>query len=235
MRTFVVASAVSLLFCAGCASYVTPGGPVKLGEISHVDDDMATRQPSPKFPATIGVVRVQAPRYASASTGSYGKGSFSIVTAQELIGEPQLKTIGGWASVGSVQTLDTSLLPPKFESLDDLRLAAAKLQIDVLMVTTVDTAFQAGGKTFGPASDFKVGKSQTDAAIRSTASAVFIDVRTGFSYGQAQAGAQTTDLAAAGASEKSLDKLRLDTERQAFDAFLAEAQTTWAGIERRYN
>lgn len=235
MRTFAVASAMSLLFCAGCASYTTPGGPVKLAEISRVDDEMASRQPSPKFPASIGVVRVQAPRYASASTGSYGKGAFSLVTAQELIGDPQLAAIGGWASVGKVQTLDPNLLPSKFDSLDDLRLAAAKLQIDVLLVTTVDTVFAAGGKTFGPSADFKLGKSGSDAAIRSTASAVFIDVRTGFSYGEAQAGAQATDLAAAGASDKSLDKLRLDTERQAFDAFLAEAQTTWAGIERRYN
>ena len=147
MRTFAVASAMSLLFCAGCASYTTPGGPVKLAEISRVDDEMASRQPSPKFPASIGVVRVQAPRYASASTGSYGKGAFSLVTAQELIGDPQLAAIGGWASVGKVQTLDPNLLPSKFDSLDDLRLAAAKLQIDVLLVTTVDTVFAAGGKT----------------------------------------------------------------------------------------
>lgn len=235
MRIFAAASAMSLLCCAGCASYVTPGGPVQLAEISRVGDDMATRQPSPKFPASIGLVRVQASRYESASTRGYGKGAFSLVTAQELIGDAQLAAISGWASVGKVQTLDPNLLPSKFDSLDDLRLAAAKLQIDVLLVTTVDTVFVAGGKTFGPASDFKLGKSDTDAAIRSTASAAFIDVRTGFSYGQAQAGAQATDLAAAGASDKSLDKLRLDAERRAFDAFLAEAQTTWAGIEQRYH
>ncbi|WP_341919506.1 hypothetical protein [Hydrocarboniphaga effusa] len=235
MRKSLVASAVMLSLSAGCASYVTPGGPVKLAEISRVGDDMVSRQPSPKFPASIGVVRVQAPRYASASTRGYGKGVFSLVTAQELIGDPQLAAIGGWASVGKVQTLDTSLLPSRFDSLDDLRLAAAKLQIDVLLVTTVDTVFEAGGKTFGPSSDFKLGKSDTDAAIRSTASAVFVDVRTGFSYGQAEAGARAADLAAAGDSEKSLDRLRLQTERQAFEAFLVEAQTTWAGIERRYN
>ncbi|WP_299695531.1 hypothetical protein [Hydrocarboniphaga sp.] len=233
MRNSVVAVAV---LCAGCASYATPGGPVRLDQIGGGDNgEVVTRLPAPHFPASIAVVRVQAPEYKSYTADSYGKGRFSLVTAQELLNEEQVKSLTTWPAVDSATTLNPALLPIKLESLGDLRLAAAKLQADILLVFTVETAFQVKGQAYAPLSSIKLGGApDADASVSSTASAVFTDVRTGYTYGSAQATAKLGDLASSWGSAAVVDKRRLEAEHLAFTQLLAEVEKTWAGIATQY-
>jgi hypothetical protein len=227
-------AAVAVLLCAGCAgSYVTPGGPVHL-EDAGASDSMP-RQPSPHFPANIAVVRVQAPQYRSYSSDSYGKGRFSIVTSQELLTEAELQALAKWPAVESVSVLNPQLLPPKLDSLDDLRLAAAKHQADILLIYTVETAFRVKGKDYGPQASIPLGsRPDADSYVASTASAVFTDVRTGYVYGEAKASARLGDLDQAWESGKRVDRQRLEAEHQAFVLLSAEAQKAWAGITQQY-
>lgn len=233
MRLFVGIAAA--LICAGCASYTTPGGPAPLAELAGTDAaDLATRQPSPDFPASIGVVRVQAAGYRSASVRGFGKGRYSLVTTQELLDAPRLDAMARWTAVSAVKPIDPALLPEQLESLDDLRLAAAKLQLDVLLIVTVDTSLSTDGQKSAAGAALKLGKPASDAAIDVQARAQFMDVRTGYVYGGAEASARAADPAA-WAAVPSLDRLRLDTERQAVATLLGQAEQVWSGIEGRYH
>lgn len=231
----IVLAAV-FLFCAGCAGYVTPGGPAPLSDISRADATLLlAQQPSPRFPVKLGMVRVQASAYKSFSSASYGSGRFSVVATHELLSDQPLQTVSKWPLVADVAPLNTTLLPSRLESLDDLRLAAAKNQADVLMVYTIDTSFQVKGHRYAPLADLPVGKApDKDAAITSAASAAFIDVRTGFSYGTVQAAASVDDLSDAWQTGKTLDDKRMQAERDAFGSMLSAAEKTWSDIASRY-
>lgn len=207
---------------------------MSLTDIEAPADQATARQPSPHFPVQLAVARVQAPQYKSFSLGSAeGRGAFSVVLAQELYSDTQLQRTAQWASMAGVSMLDPGLLPNRFESIDDLRLAAAKLQADVLLVFTVSTAFEAQGKRYEPQSELPLGKSDVDTAINSQADAVFVDVRTGFNYGSAEASARASIEDKTG-SDKALDRQRLAVEQQAFTAMLSEAEKTWNGIAARF-
>src|SRR3546814_15166274 len=64
----VIAYAVVAFLCAGCASYMTPGGPAPLAELAGANASDAAEQPSPQFPLNLVAVRLQAADYRSFST-----------------------------------------------------------------------------------------------------------------------------------------------------------------------
>ncbi|WP_428310030.1 hypothetical protein [Hydrocarboniphaga sp.] len=236
LRPLFAAASAAALLCAGCASYVTPGGPIRLADIDRADvASEAARMPSPHFPARVALVRVQAPQYKSFSSDSYGKGRYSVVTTQELLTDDELQQIAKWPAIEGVTPLSRLLLPDKLDSLDDLRLAAAKLQADIMLIYTVETSFQVQGRAVGPLTAISLGTApDRDAYVTSTASAVFTDVRTGFTYGTAEATAKTSGLSSAWGEAKVVDKKRLEAEQQAFTQLLAETEKTWDGIAKRY-
>lgn len=225
-----------VLFCSGCASYVTPGGSVRLDDINRADiAEVASRKPAPNFPARIAIARVQAPQYKSYSSESYGTGRFSVVTTQELITEAQFDAIGKWPSVAGVVPVNRLLLPPTLESLDDLRLSSAKVQADILLVYTIDTSFRVQGRAYKPLSVISLGiLPDRDAYITATASALFVDVRTGFIYGVAESTAKTSGLTNAWSSSDTVDKKRLEAEREAFSLLLEQSEKTWSGVANQY-
>lgn len=218
----------------GCAAkYVTPGGPARLDAIDRADiAEVAARQPAASFPARIAVVRVQAADYRSSTAAApLATGRFSVVPTKELISDDELRTIGEWDDVAAVAPLGKLLLPAKLESIEDLRLAAAKLQADVLLVYTIDTTFRVQGRGYGPLAVLSLGLvPDRDAYVTSTASAIFVDVRTGFVYGVAEATEQESGLTNAWSSSDTVDAKRIAAERDACRTLLTEARQTWSGI-----
>src|SRR3546814_5131979 len=79
----VIAYAVVAFLCAGCASYMTPGGPAPLAELAGANASDAAEQPSPQFPLNLVAVRLQAADYRSLSTTGYGEGRFSVIARSE--------------------------------------------------------------------------------------------------------------------------------------------------------
>lgn len=221
---------------SGCAHYVTPGGSVRLGDIDRADiAEMASRKPSPNFPARISIARVQAPQYKSQSTEGYGTGRFSVVTTQELITDSQFDDFAKWPAVAGVAPINRLLLPSTLDSLDDLRLSSAKIQADVLLVYTIDTAFRVQGRVYQPLSVLSLGiLPDRDAYITATASAIFMYVRTGYIYGLAEATAKASGLTNAWSSSDTIDKKRLEAEKESFSLLIAEVEKTWAGIANQY-
>jgi len=225
-----------ILLCAGCASYVTPGAAVRLQDIDRPDiAAAAARKASPNFPARLAVVRVQGPQYRSYSSEGYGNGRFSVLTTQELLTEDHMTSIQAWPALGGAVPINRLLLPQKLESFDDLRLPAAQIQADVLLVYTLDTSFRIQGRGYGPLAAISLGVvPDRDAYITSTASALFIDVRTGFVYGVAESTAKTSGLTNIWSSSSTIDKKRVEAEQQAFDQLMSQAAITWKGIAAQF-
>lgn len=187
--------------------------------------------PVPSYPVSVNLVRVQAADYASLSSERIAGGAFSVVMPPELSTPESMQAISQWPLVTDAGVLRASLLPQELTSLDDLRLAAAKNLADVLIVYTVDTRFESGGRQLDPLVDIPLGDAPAaDACVTASASAVFIDVRTGVRYATAQSSARADDLDDAWKSATALDRKRIDVEKQAFVALLAESEKVWAQV-----
>lgn len=221
---------LTLALCAGCASYATPGGPAPLPKLAAAETP-AAGQPTLSFPISLHLVRIQAADYQSFSMGTLVGGSFSAVASAELATPPRMHALAQWPLIADVQTLRTDALPPQLETLDDLRLAAAKSLADVLIIYTVDTRFESGGESLSPLAELSLGKApEQETHIQSVASALLLDVRTGYQFGAVQASARVDDLDGAWLVASALDRKRLDAEQQAFAALLAEVEKLWTGI-----
>jgi len=232
----VGAMVVASLF-QGCATnYVTPGGPANFADIDRPDiRELAARKASPNFPARIALTRVQAAGYRSQTAEGVGRGPFTVITVQELFGDKELQSVSEWRNVAGVAPLNSLLLPPSLNSLDDLRVAAAKLQADVLLVYTLDTLFRVQSKTFSPLTILSLGiLADRDARVTATASALLIDVRTGFVYGLAEAMASASELTNVWHSADAMDRKRLEAEKQAVQELVVNLKSTWEGIVKQY-
>lgn len=222
-----------VLLCAGCASYRTPGGPAPFAKLGLEAGD-AIQPPAPQFPLRLALVRVQAPGYRSYTADGSGQGRYSVVADDALADETQLQAVAKWPALSGAARLDASLLPAALDSLGELRLAAAKMQADVLLVYTLDTSLHAGDRAYEAAAKIALEAPDGESSVASAASAVFIDVRTGYDYGSATAGVQLDAPAETWRSREALDGRRVEAERQAFAALLAAAQTSWRGIVARF-
>jgi len=70
--------------------------------------------------------------------------------------------------------------------------------------------------------------------VTATASALLTDVRTGYVHGVAEATATASGLTNFWSSSGTVDKKRLEAEREAFQLLVKEAGKTWAGIARMH-
>lgn len=228
------------LMTAGCSTYVTPGGPAPFAAASRASGaDSATRdtfgrKPEARFPASIVATRVQAAGYRSYSSHGYGSGKYSVVTVRDVESDADYQRIAGWKGVAQLGTVNRMLLPQRIESLDDLRDSAAQLQADIALLYTIDTQFIDRNSSallttislgFGPTHEVQ---------INSTASALLVDVRTGFIYGSAEASASQTGVSSVWRSVSAADEARQAAERAAFKKLVNELESTWLGVVARY-
>jgi hypothetical protein len=214
MRKLVAVGSLLLLAC-GCAHYQTPGGGVSIPAIT--DSTIAEalkREPAAQFPAHVIAVRVQATGYESASGRGYGKGAFSVLTTRDIETEDDFVQLASLPGIAAVGPLNRILLPIDLRSAQELREAAAQLHGDIVLLYTVDTAFE---KT----------------RIITTCAAAFVDVRTGYVYGVAEGSAADTQPPSSWRT-KAVDAARLKTERDAFSAALKEIAKTWTAINAEY-
>lgn len=234
MRIPVLLTALCLI--TGCRSYVTPGAGVRLNDINRADiAEIASRKPAANFPARIAIARVQASDYRSHSAEPLASGRFSVITAQELLSESDMQAINAWPQVADVAPINRLLLPATLDSVEDLRASAAKVQADILLVYTIDTSFRVQGRGYGPLTAISLGLvPDRDAYITSTASALIMDVRTGFVYGLAESTAKTSGLTNAWSSSDTVDRKRIEAEQRSFRLMVSEVGKTWSGVSQQY-
>lgn len=223
---------MGLIALSGCATYTTPGGPVNLTGINSPEiHDLMARDPAAEFPARIAFARVQSANYRSRTAFLYGYGEYSVVTNREFMSDEYVQRMSAMPGVHSVAPVTRLLIPEHLRSIDDLRTAGARLKSDMLVIFTLDTSFRVDGEMVGPLTVLSLGLLRDrETRVDTTASAVFIDVRTGFVYGVAEASASDSRSTNVWNSSAAVDQSRLKTERDAFEGLVEQLELAWQGI-----
>lgn len=231
-----IATILTLTACLlpGCSAYTTPGGGISLFEVASNDVEIQERferKPAARFPAHLAVARIQRSGYRSHTVDSYGAGRYSVVTTRDIETSEDFERIQKMPQVAAVAPISRLLLPEKLRSEKDLRTAAASLRADMLLLYSFDTHFETSESVIAPLRVIHLGllPDQT-ARIVTTASALLLDVRTGFIYGSAEATEKEQHITSAWTKADVADTARLSTERKAFTSLLAELENTWAGV-----
>lgn len=217
----------------GCANhYVTPGEAASLPEITEGDiGEALAREPAAPFPARLIVARLQGPGYVSYSNRGYGQGGFTVVTARDIETDDDIRRIGAMPGVAAVGQLSRVLLPAQLNTTRDLRTAAAQLRADVILLYTLDTSFRTDTLRIGPLQTVSLGFfPNKNAHVSATCAAVFVDVRTGYIYGVAEATATEEQRSGFWNTQDAIEEARVTAERDAFTAALAEVEKTWDAI-----
>lgn len=221
---------------SGCASYTTPGAGVSIPDITEPDIAAAlSREPAAPFPARIVVVRVQASGYESYSNRGYGSGAYSVLTTRDIETEADYARLDAMEDVAALAVLSRVLLPSSLNSGTDLRTAAAQLRGDIVLMYTLDTAFRTDTTQIGPLQLVSLGFfPNKKARVTTTCAAAFVDVRTGFVYGVAEATATEEQRSDVWSSQAAIESARLKAERGAFELALVEIEKVWQSIRAEH-
>ena len=236
MKTFWAILAAAL--CGGCATYTTPGAGTNLQALAKADVDIAElmkAEPAGVFPARIAVARVQGAGYYSRSSTCYGTGRYCVVTTRDVEPEASYDKLSRMPLVSGVALMNRMLLPDNLSSAKDLRQVAAMLKTDMLLVYSLDTAFNIESTDVGPLGVIALGFLPTKKArVTATASAVMFDVRTGFMYGLAEATATEEQRGTFWSSAEAVDGARRRAEAESFQKLVGEVEKFWADVLRTH-
>lgn len=232
----VFAAALALL--SGCASYVPPGPKADLDVFASdkdIEKNFALR-PAATFPATLAVVRAQGPRYSNHYLrhhgGAQGEGAYTLVTVREAGEQAQLDLLAGLPQVAGVTGINRLLVPAKLESDRELRAIASRLQADLILVYTFDTAFF-DHNVAKPISVVSLGLAPTrQITAVTTVSALLIDTRSGYIHGTFEATESARHLSTSWGSADSADAARRSTERLAFTRLINDFTAAWPSISK---
>lgn len=230
-RALIVVVAFAL---GGCASYTTPGAGVAIPNLVEADADVRALfeiEPASPFPARVAVARVQAPGYYSSSNSCSGTGAFCVVTTRDVEPEKAFSTLTALPEVSDLARITRLMLPATLSSSKDLRLAAASLKSDILLIYSIDTLFNIDSTDIGPLALVSLGfLPNKQARVTSTASSAIIDVRTGFLYGVAEATATESQRATTWSTSAAVDASRQEAESRAFQDLVVEIESLWSDI-----
>jgi hypothetical protein len=226
-------------FSSGCATYIPPGGKADLQAFAPPDIQAGfATKPSNPFPASIAVVRVQAPTYTNyylqRAGGSYGTGRYSVVFAKEAGEESQLERIGHLQDIAGLVTLNRMLLPKQLKDDKEIRTAASRLQADLVFLYTFDTSFF-DTDVATPLTVITLGLSPTRSiSAATTCSALLIDTRTGYVYSAYEVTQKAETFSTSWGSKDTADKARSDNEKEAFKKLIDEMIASWPKLLERH-
>jgi len=228
---------IVILTISGCAvTYTTPAAGVSISSLT--DDDIAELmkvEPAGQFPARIAIARIQASGYSSRTNNSYGSGQYSVVTTRDIEDESDFHKIANLPMVAGVAPLNRLLLTPNLDSIKDLRLSAARLKTDLLLIYSVDTTFHVESTPLGPLSLLTLGTLPNKKAfVSSTISGVLVDVRTGFIYGASESTEREEQRTNMWGTQDAIDEARVRSEKASFKGFVAGFVKLWDSIVEQY-
>jgi hypothetical protein len=238
MRMALILAAVALLV-SGCATYIPPGGKADLQVFAPPDIQAGfAAKPTNPFPASIAVVRVQAPAYSNyylqQRGGSYGSGRYSVILAKEADEDSQLERVNKLQQVAGLVTINRMLLPERLEGDREIRGAASRLQADLVFLYTFDTSF-VDTDMAKPLSVITLGLSPTrKISATTTCSALLIDTRSGYIYSAYEVTERAETFSTSWGSRDSADEVRRKNEQDAFKKLIDEFATTWTKVLERH-
>lgn len=233
---------ISILLSSCASKYVTPGSDVKISTLADEDiSKILQNKPSAEFPATIAVARIQAPNYSNYQYRNYRNNegyvnkNFSMILTRDADEEKVFEEIGKLKGIKQVSPFNRLLLPYDYKTIKDLRLAAAKMKAQMLLVYTFDSQFSIDTKNYGPQNAFALGYLKNkDVKVRTTCSAALFDVQTEYLYGLSEATAENSKKSNAWKKEDEVDNLRIETEKASFKKLGVELEKMWNGVLEEY-
>ena len=227
---------IVLIFISGCANYTTPGAGVQLSQLADTDiNELLAKKPVATFPVNIAVARIQAPEYVTYRVKSYGTGRYSVVTTREVETEEDFNKLAQLEQVSGIASINKILLPTNLDSIKALRLAAARLKTDILLIYTFDTSFHAGEQSFAPLNVISLGfLKNKEVSVTTTVSAAFFDVRNEYLYAIAETTAKESKNASVWSTAAAVDDMRVLTEKEAFKQLIPEIEAAWQNIIKQY-
>ena len=238
MRTALIIGAIAILM-SGCATYIPPGAKADLQAFAPPDIQAGfAAKPTNPFPASIAVLRVQAPTYTNyylqQRGGSYGSGRYSVILAKEAGEDLQLERVSKLQQVAGLVTINRMLLPERLEGEKEIRGAASRLQADLVFLYTFDTSFFDTDQA-KPLSVITLGLSPTrKISAVTTCSALLMDTRTGYIYSAYEVTERAETFSTSWGSRDTADEARRNNERDAFKKLIDEFATTWPRVLERH-
>lgn len=239
LRVALFAGLVSL---AGCATtYIPPGPRADMQAFApapaSIQDGFAAKPAAP-FPATLAFVRVQGRDYFNFDlmrSAPQPPGSrYSVITTREVEDDALIDRLGRLPQIAGVTGFNQMLLPARLEGDKELRAAAARLQADLLLVYTFDTAFFQTDSS-RPLTVISLGIAATKKiAVTTTVSALLIDTRTGYIYSTYETTKRSDTQSSAWSSASAADETRRANEKEAFGQLVGEIEKTWPRFVERY-
>jgi hypothetical protein len=248
MLRLIAISTIALL--AGCASYATPGRGAQMdlfgggspaspqAKAANTDagiQQVLDKKPLASFPASLALVRVQAPGYISYTARGWGGGAYTVLTTRDVEKPEDVTRINALPQVRGVAPLNRLVIPTVLNSDFELRAAAARMHADILVLYTIDTVFHETDRTtpltvvsFGAVNNKRL-------RIMSTASAALLDTRSGYVYGLAEASGEHEELQNAYKTEEEIDRIRRDVESKAFTGLVGEMESAWKMVVAEHN
>jgi hypothetical protein len=243
----------TIALLAGCAHYATPGRGAQMdlfggagqpgaprAEDKAANTDAGIQQvldkkPLASFPASLALVRVQAPGYVSHTARGWGGGAYTVLTTRDVERPEDVSRINALPNVRGVAPLNRLVIPTVLNSDYELRAAAARMRADILVLYTIDTVFHETDRTT-PLTVVSLGAVDNKRLrIISTASAALLDTRSGYVYGLAEASGQHEELQNAYKTEEEIDRIRRDVETKAFAGLVGEMEQTWKMVLAEHN
>ena len=240
--------AAFLLLTTGCASYTTPGAAANMRdlgateEMKRIGGDSAinaefNKKPLASFPAAIAAIHVQGPEYQSYSwrrPPEAPAGKYTVITKREAETDADIERLQKMPMVAGIAPMNSLLFDGPTNNEKDLRMAAAKVQADMVLIYTFETKFYV--KDFStPVSIISLGLSPNQQArVSTTASAILMDTRSGYIYGVAETTAESKQLTNAWQSSDAIDDTRKRTEKTSFTQLVGELEKTWPNVVKQY-
>jgi len=227
---------VALAGCATTARYTTPGAAVDVAALAEPEIKEAfSVEPASPFPSRVAIARVQSSGYRAGygqtMRHGHGAGRYSVVTTRDVESDEDLGRIGGLPGVMAIAPVGRILLPERLESVRDLRVPAANLRADLLLIYTIDTTFVVDGTPLGPLSLITLGFIPNRVAhVTSTSSCALIDVRTGFLYGVTESTAIEEERHTRWSSRVSIENARRAAERESFVGLVDNFELLWRDV-----
>ncbi|MEP7377376.1 MAG: hypothetical protein ABI675_28495 [Chitinophagaceae bacterium] len=240
MKPALIFLVIVIFVVTSCGHYVTPGSAVKISELADEDiSKLLSNKPASDFPVNIAVARIQHPQYKSYSYQrnlySEQQGNFSLILTRNAEEDEAFQKLSEFNGVKQASPFNRLLLPYSYKSIKDLRLAAAKMKAQMLMVYTFDTEFTIDTKNYGPQNVLSLGYLKNkDVKVTTTASVALFDVQTEYLYGLAEATSSENKKSNAWKKEDQVDNLRIDTEKKAFEKLMGEIEKMWTGVVQEY-